>query len=95
MKNLKKLEVYQECKDGRLDTAIINQLVEDGIINEEDRFNVIVNFFNKNNRANGKSFVQILFYGQYIFEVKDIYRFNTTQSCTLKIAKDWGKYLPM
>lgn len=95
MKNLKNLEVYQECKDGRLDTAIIQQLVEDGIINEEDRFNVIVNFFNKNNRANGKSFVQILFYGQYIFEVKDIYRFNTTQSCTLKIAKDWGKYLPM
>lgn len=95
MKNLKNLEVYQECKDGRLDTAIIQQLVEDGIINEEDRFNVIVNFFNKNNRANGKSFVQILFYGQYIFEVKDVYRFNTTQSCTLKIAKDWGKYLPM
>lgn len=95
MENLKNLKVYQECLDGRLDTAIIAQLIQDNIIDEEDRFDVIINFFRKNNRANGKNLVQILFYGEYIFEVKDEYRFNTTQSCTLKRAKEWGNYLPM
>lgn len=95
MENLKNLEVCQEVKDGMLDTAIIAQLVEDNIISEEDKFDVIVNLFRKNNRANGKCLVQILFNGEHIFEVKDVYRFNTTQSCTLKRAKEWGNYLPM
>lgn len=95
MENLKNLKVWQECKDGLLETAIIEQLLEDNITNEENKFDVIVNIFRKNNRANGKCFVQILFNGEHIFEIKDVYRFNTTQACTLKRAKEWGNYLPM
>ena len=95
MENLKKLEVWQECQNGQLEMAIIKQLFEDNIIDYEDTFDVIVNFFKKNNRANGKNLVQILFNGEHIFEVKNVYRIHTVQFCTLKRVKEWGNYLPM
>ena len=103
MNDLLTLKVWQEVKDGRLETAIIMQLVEDNIIDKKDRCDVIVNFFRKNNRANGKSLVQIILDGaaeereEYVFEVKNVFRFNTKQVCTLSLKKpiEWGNYLPM
>ena len=94
LKTYHTLKVYQECKDGRLDTAIIAELIEHNIINNE--FDAIINFFRKNNRANGKNLVQILISGEeHIFEVKEVNRYHTIQICTLKRVEEWGNYLPM
>ena len=89
LKGLKKLEVYQECKDGSLSTAIWRELLDAGIINNNEDVEII--FFNKNNRKNGKSLVTI---NGVIFAVTEIFRFNTTQSCVLKKTKDIGSYIP-
>lgn len=86
---LKKIKVARDDRYGRLDNAIIETLMEQGILRdnfwERDIYNV--RFFRKNNRINGKQFITITDLVKektlLAYYIKDIYRFNFWQECTL------------
>lgn len=92
--NMKKIQVARDNKYGKLDNAIVETLMEEGIL--EDTFwgteVYNVNFYRKNNRANGKQFIIVHEVDEekilLAYYIKDVYRFNYWQECTLLPIKD-------
>lgn len=86
-----KIKVNREELSGRLDSTIIKELGRLNILKnvdfKEPFSNYDLEFYRKNNRVNGKQFIVITPTDSKevvkAYWIKDIYRFNTTQSCTL------------
>lgn len=88
---MKKISVARQNIHGRLDLAILKELEEQGVI--ETKTAVVIDneyeikFGRKNNRKNGKQIAILTpFLKAEVLKcwwLKDVYRFNTWQECTL------------
>lgn len=91
---MKKIQVARDNKYGKLDNAIIETLMEEGLIEDSIWGTEVydVNFYRKNNRANGKQFITVHYVDDekvlFAYYIKDILRFNFWQECTLLPIKD-------
>lgn len=89
---MKKIKVEKECLDGMLVTAILETLKDLEVIdyNQDTEYRYNIEFERKGNRKNGKEFAILFDEGKVIngYWIKDTYRFNTHQQCTLIEIED-------
>lgn len=91
---MKKIKIARDNRYGRLDDAIIETLIEEGVLEDlhwgSAKYDI--DFYRKNNRANGKQFIIVHEVDKekilLAYYIKDIYRFNYWQECTLLPIKD-------